>query len=257
MGVIVNIDFEQQSPEIKDCVKSYWTKRADSFFDIRREELESKKAEQWLEEINVLLKEKKDLKILDVGCGAGFFEVLMGKEGHSVTGIDLTEDMIGKANEMIRIYELDPERVRAMQMDAEKLDFEDETFDVVISRNLTWTLPHPIAAYREWFRVLKKGGVLLNFDAEYAKHAHENLYSPENIAHTGISDDMKDECHEIYHMLTVSALERPFWDEAILKVIGFEEIASDKGFADRVYVEKDRFYTPDRMFSIRAVKADA
>ena len=56
--------------------------------------------------------------------------------------------------------------------DAEKLDFADESFDVVISRNLTWTLPHPIDAYQEWMRVLKKGGVLINFDAEYAKGAH-------------------------------------------------------------------------------------
>ena len=50
-------------------------------------------------------------------------------------------------------------------MDAQKLDFEDNTFDVVISRNLTWNLEHPDVAYREWVRVLKVGGRLLNFDA--------------------------------------------------------------------------------------------
>ena len=37
----------------------------------------------------------------------------------------------------------------------------------MISRNLTWTLPHVRHAYGEWVRVLKKGGVLLNFDANY------------------------------------------------------------------------------------------
>ena len=41
-------------------------------------------------------------------------------------------------------------------MDAQALEFEDESFDVIISRNLTWNLPHPEMAYKEWLRVLKK-----------------------------------------------------------------------------------------------------
>ena len=36
---------------------------------------------------------------------------------------------------------------------------------MIVSRNLTWNLPHPEMAYKEWLRVLKKGGRLLNFDA--------------------------------------------------------------------------------------------
>ena len=48
-------------------------------------------------------------------------------------------------------------------MDAQKLDFEDNTFDVVISRNLTWNLEHPDVAYREWVRVLKVGGKTSEF----------------------------------------------------------------------------------------------
>ncbi len=47
---------------------------------------------------------------------------------------------------------------RFLVMDAEKLEFEDGSFDVVISRNLTWTLPHVKEAYGEWRRVLKRRG---------------------------------------------------------------------------------------------------
>ncbi|SFH66739.1 Methyltransferase domain-containing protein [Pseudobutyrivibrio sp. OR37] len=253
MGELHHIAFEDEAGNIKDKVESYWTKRADSFFELRHDEIESEKSAKWLEEIKQLLPAGKSLNILDLGCGTGYFEVILGREGHKVTGIDLTEEMITKANEMIRIYGLDPNDVKAMVGDAENVAFADESFDVVITRNLTWTLPHPIDAYKDWYRVLRKGGVLLNFDAEYAKGAH-NLNSPENIAHKNVSKELADECHNIYHMLTISTLDRPEWDVHILEEIGFKDIITDKTFGDRIFVERDEFYIPDKMFSIKAIK---
>ncbi len=253
MGELHHIAFEDEAGNIKDKVESYWTKRANSFFELRHDEIESEKSAKWLEEIKQLLPAGESLNILDLGCGTGYFEVILGREGHKVTGIDLTEEMITKANEMIRIYGLDSNDVKAMVGDAENVAFADESFDVVITRNLTWTLPHPIDAYKDWYRVLRKGGVLLNFDAEYAKGAH-NLNSPENIAHKNVSKELADECHDIYHMLTISTLDRPEWDVHILEEIGFKDIITDKTFGDRIFVERDEFYIPDKMFSIKAIK---
>ncbi len=253
MGELHHIAFEDEAGNIKDKVESYWTKRANSFFELRHDEIESEKSAKWLEEIKQLLPAGESLNILDLGCGTGYFEVILGREGHKVTGIDLTEEMITKANEMIRIYGLDSNDVKAMVGDAENVAFADESFDVVITRNLTWTLPHPIDAYKDWYRVLRKGGVLLNFDAEYAKGAH-NLNSPENIAHKNVSKELADECHDIYHMLTISTLDRPEWDVHILEEIGFKDIITDKTFGDRIFVERDEFYIPDKMFSIKAMK---
>ena len=253
MGELHYIAFEDEADNIKDKVESYWTKRAETFFDLRHDEIESNKAARWLGEIKELLPEGQTLNILDLGCGAGFFEVLLGREGHCITGIDLTEEMITKANEMIRIYGLDSDQVKAITGDAEHVDFPDESFDVVITRNLTWTLPHPIDAYKDWYRVLKKGGVLINFDGEYAKGAH-NLKSPENMAHRDIPDSMKDEMHDIYHMLTISMLDRPQWDQEVLSHLGFNEIVIDREFGDRIFIEHDEFYIPDKMFCIKAIK---
>ena len=253
MGELHHIAFEDEAGNIKDKVESYWTKRANSFFELRHDEIESEKSAKWLEEIKQLLPAGESLNILDLGCGTGYFEVILGRDGHKVTGIDLTEEMITKANEMIRIYGLDSNDVKAMVGDAENVAFADESFDVVITRNLTWTLPHPIDAYKDWYRVLRKGGVLLNFDAEYAKGAH-NLNSPENIAHKNVSKELADECHDIYHMLTISTLDRPEWDVHILEEIGFKDIITDKTFGDRIFVERDEFYIPDKMFSIKAMK---
>lgn len=188
-----------------------------------------------------------------MGCGPGYFIVLLGLEDYDVTGIDLTRAMIDRARKLIEMngpYAFD---LQASVMDAENLSFPDESCDVIITRNLTWTLPHPIQAYSEWFRVLKKGGILLNFDAEYAKGAH-NLKSHNNLAHKDISDEMKEECHKIYHMLTISTLDRPQWDVDILYQIGFESVEADCEFGDRLFDVKDEFYIPDRMFMISAKK---
>ena len=258
MGELKDIPFEEESEGIKKIVTDYWTERAKSFFEQKQRELNSAKAGRWKEEIKKQLSkvsssESGDLKILDVGCGSAFFTVLLGWEGFEVTGIDLTEEMIANSDAMIRMNGPYKCPVRAMTMDAEKLDFSDESFDVVISRNLTWTLPHPIDAYAQWHRVLKKGGLLLNFDAEYARGAHK-LYEDDNLAHKDISIEMKDKCHAIYHMLTISNLARPKWDKEILKKTGFSEIFIDEDFCERIYSERDEFYIPDRMFMISAVK---
>ncbi len=258
MSDLKYIPFFEEPENIKDRVQDYWTQRAGGMFGQRLRELESNKAKKWLFEITrqfekITSAKNNRIKILDVGCGTGYFQVLLGKKGYDITGIDLTEEMIIKANEMIGLSRPYEGEVKALQMDAEKLLFEDELFDAVISRNLTWTLPHPVEAYKEWHRVLKKGGILLNFDAEYAKGAH-NLNTRENIAHKDISDKLKDECHEIYHMLTISTLDRPIWDEKILKDLGFSRVESDRALGERIFSEKDEFYIPDKMFMITAVK---
>lgn len=281
MGKITEVSAADQPADLKDKVKGYWSKRSESFLKIRHAELGSQKAQLWADELERLLTMpdedvpvrsfrveedrikaqmrsslssqkicEKGLKILDVGCGTGFFEILLAPMGHDVTGIDLTPEMIEKGNILLEECGV---QAKMMVMDAEKLTFKDNTFDAVISRNLTWTLPHPEQAYREWKRVLRPGGVLLVFDAEYAK-GHHRYDQQTNRAHRDIGDDLKEECHRIYHMLSISSWDRPAWDEMFLRQIGFEDISIDRTVGDRLYAEKDEFYIPDRMFSIRAVK---
>ena len=87
-----------------------------------------------------------------------------------MTGIDITENMIHEAKENVKAAGLSAD---LMTMDCHNLNFPDETFDMVICRNITWTLDDPQKAYKEWLRVLKKGGRLLVSDACWYLHLYD------------------------------------------------------------------------------------
>ena len=238
--------------ERKERIVNYWEKRSDSFLEQRRAELHSALAGRWMAELKKYLPEKKNLRILDVGCGTGFFTILLAKEGHQVTGIDLTPDMITHAKELAEEEKAD---CRFMVMDAEAPDFPDEEFDVIVSRNLTWTLPDAEHAYQEWFRVLKPGGVMINLDANYgAADFADTADLPENHAHHQIQDELMQECEDIKRQLPISSFLRPAWDLETLGRMGVEEFSFDLGISKRIYIEKDEFYNPTPMFLIFAKK---
>lgn len=251
MSELAPVPFEKETGKIKQKVTSYWTKRAGSFSEHKHYEAHSYKADLWRGELTGRLPAGEGLRILDAGCGSGFFEMVLAPLGYRMIGIDLTPEMVKEGRKLLEEHGFaDADLV---VMDAEKPDFPDGFFDAVISRNLTWTLPHPAEAYREWHRVLKPGGVLLNYDAEYAKGFHK-YDQAENLAHNKVVESLVEECHDIYHMLSVSTLDRPEWDVQTLREIGFSEVEADRGAGDRLYAVKDDFYMPDRMFCIRAVK---
>ena len=238
--------------ERKERIVSYWEKRSQDFLEHKRAELHSSMAERWLYEIKKQIPRDRTLRILDVGCGAGFFSVLLAKEGYQVTGVDLTPDMVENA----RILASEEKTAcEFLVMDAENLRFEDESFDVVISRNLTWTLPDVKRAYREWVRVLKKGGTLLNFDANYGLSDFTDLSElPDNHAHQEVGDEMMRECEEIKRQLPISSYSRPAWDLETLGAMKLQEFSVDLGISNRIYVEKDEFYNPTPMFMLRTCK---
>lgn len=243
---------EPEYDDRKEQIVHYWEKRSESFLEQRRSELANPIAKRWMKEIEKQILAGRRLKILDVGCGAGFFSILLAKEGHEVFGIDLTPEMIENA---IQLAEEENADCCFQVMDAENPMFADETFDVVISRNLTWTLPNAEHAYGEWMRVLKTDGVLLNFDANYGKEdVADTKGLPEAHAHFKVGNEMLEECERIKSQLPISRKNRPAYDVAVLCENTAGEIRIDTSLGKRIYLEKDEFYNPAPMFSICAVK---
>ncbi len=235
---------------VKTRVVNYWNGRADSFKIQREEELHSEQHQIWAGELLSHLNGRKGLRILDVGCGCGFFSMILAEKEHHVTGIDLTENMIRRGRELSGKYGIE---VELLQMDAEQPEFEAETFDVVVSRNLTWTLPHPDLAYEQWLRVLKPGGILLNYDAEHARYHFQSGLEGEK-AHQMLSNGQMDECMKIYGMLPISRWKRPDWDVFCLRQLGCGDVTADRQIGKKLFLHDDQFRTPYPVFRIKAVK---
>jgi arsenite methyltransferase len=97
--------------------------------------------------------------VLDVGSGAGTDSLvaaqMVGSEGR-VTGIDMTSEMLAKAR--ASAAEMDAANVQFVEGEVEKLPFEDESFDVVISNGVIDLVPDKDAVFSEIHRVLRPDG---------------------------------------------------------------------------------------------------
>jgi arsenite methyltransferase len=98
-------------------------------------------------------------RVLDLGSGAGtdslVASLMVGPEG-SVTGIDMTPEMLEKAR--AGADALGVSNVTFVEGEAERLPFEDESFDVVISNGVIDLIPDKDAVFGEIHRVLVPGG---------------------------------------------------------------------------------------------------
>ena len=233
---------------------------------MNQEELRSNR-EAWRrclgEEIRTALpdRETSSIRVLEVGTGPGFFAILLAEEGYDVTAVDLTPAMLSEARK--NAGEL-AERIDFREMNAEALELPEGSFDVVVSRNLTWNLPHPDRAYAEWCRVLKPGGLLLVFDAnwygylfrEEARLAFEE--DRRSTAEQGYADqnlgENFDVMEDIARRVPLSSLRRPDWDLRQLRALGMETRA-EEDIWQRVWSEEEKVtFASTPLFLVSAKK---
>jgi ubiquinone/menaquinone biosynthesis C-methylase UbiE len=247
--------------------RQYWTGRASGYSEVNQLELSTAQRQKWSDclhtEIARQFPERApgSLRVLEVGTGPGFFAILLRELGYDVTAIDLTPAMLEEAKK--NAGEL-ADKICWMEMNAEALDFADGSFDVVLSRNLTWNLPHPDKAYSEWSRVLKPGGLLLNFDANWYAYLFDDeaqaAYDRDrvNSAEQGVWDqnvgENFDVMEDIARRVPLSNIRRPAWDLALLQGLGLRAEA-DEQIWQRLWSEEEKLnFSSTPLFLVRAVE---
>ena len=245
--------------------KEYWTGRASGYSEVNRLELRTAQRQKWKDCLRGELARRfpgrafAELRVLEVGTGPGFFAILLRELGCDVTAIDLTPAMLARAKENAGAL---AGGIRFMEMNAEELAFADASFDAVISRNLTWNLPHPDRAYAEWTRVLKPGGLLLNFDANWYAYLFDSeaqaAYERDrlNSAAQGVWDqnvgENFDVMDDIARRLPLSNVRRPAWDLRQLSELGLTAEA-DESVWQRVWSEEEKLnFASTPLFMIAA-----
>ena len=149
---------------VKQQVAAHWGRRAAHFDeDFGHSIRTSEERAAWDRVFALALGGRDRIDALDIGCGTGFLSLELASRGHRVTGIDFAPAMLtlarGKAAEAAA-------DIRFEEADAEALPFAPLAFDLVITRHVLWTLPHPEAAIDEWIRVLRPGGRLAVIDGQ-------------------------------------------------------------------------------------------
>ena len=99
----------------------------------------------------------KGMRLLDVACGTGVVALTASRAGAQVEGIDLTPELISRANENSKIMGLE---AKFIEGDAEFLPYEEGEFDIILSQYGHMFAPRPEVVTNELARVLRPGGIL-------------------------------------------------------------------------------------------------
>ena len=142
---------------LRDEIKAYWSARAATFDEQPGHEIFSEEERAaWQHLLTRHLGAGEGRKALDLASGTGVVSHLLDGIGFDVTGMDWAEPMLSLARAKAK---RNARPIRFVMGDAENTMEPDESYDVITNRHLVWTLVDPKAAFAEWHRVLKPGGL--------------------------------------------------------------------------------------------------
>ncbi len=224
---------------MEESLKKHWDCNSQSYNIFVRKGFSNKKERRsW----QALFKEtfgEHSIDILDTGCGPGIVSMQLADLGYNMTSIDFSEEMLKAAKQNALDNGL---KIRFVWADAEKLPFDDCSFDAVVCDYMLWTVPNPKKVMEEWFRVMKPEATLAYIDGNWWND-EKNTSFRRNIARIAMfldspkkfimnlkpeKNDMK--CVEIWS----KNASRPDDDIEMLRKIGFKDIKITHNIQNRV-----------------------
>ena len=153
-------------------------------------------------------------RLLEVPVGTGVLTmpVWQSLPQADITCLDYSPDMMASAQEKAK--RLGIANVAFAQGDVGALPFADESFDIVLSLNGFHAFPDKEAAYRETYRVLKKGGTFcgcfyIKGECRRTDWFIRNLYQPKGFftAPYETRNSLRERLSRMYQSSEVSAVE--------------------------------------------------
>lgn len=218
---------------IRDGAVRYWDERSRGYSLATRMSLNNRE-DDVRRIIGECIPDNRRLRVLDVGTGAGYAAIIMAQMGHDVVAVDYSEEMLEKARSNARQFRVD---IMFIEADVENLDLDPFSFDVIVAKDVVWSLVNPVAAYSDWIHLLRPGGYLLVIDGNYYLDLYDEDYAKrrryldmkngvDNNLHakTNIDGVNLNRIREIAKMLPLSRERRPSWDVAAMLGMGLVDI---------------------------------
>lgn len=217
---------------LQSTITDYWNNRAKGYGIATMVTLANNK--DIIKSIKSITDVKEKMRVLDIGTAAGLVALMMAQKGHDVVAIDESDEMLNYAKRNAELLGLE---VNFIKGDAHRLPSGLKKFDMIIAKDLAWTLKNPGTAYAEWLKVLKPGGRLIIIDGNYYLDIYDEeydkrkkhlrmKYGPDNSLHatTNVDGVDFDIIRNIAKSLPMSKVRRPAWDVSFLLGLGFTDI---------------------------------
>jgi len=229
---------------LRDEIRDYWSARAPTFDQQVGHEIFSEAERQaWRDLFLRHLGPGEGRRALDLASGTGVISHLLDGLGFEVTGLDWSEPMLARARLKAKARGA---RIRFIMGDAERTLEKPDSYDVIVTRHLVWTLVDPKAAFAEWHSLLKTGGKVLIVDGDFVSdtlmkrmiRAFERL--TRRTSATAHAPDAMREAHErILRQVYFSSGARAGAVVDLLRQAGFVEAVVDRNLK-RIHREQAR-----------------
>jgi len=209
----------------------FWDRYSNQFSIYTRDALQNN---EWMgKKLKGLFPDMNNLRIADLGTGAGFVAISFAQLGHEVVATDISEKMLEEAEKNAREYDV---KIDFRLDDIEHTKLEKGYFDLVVLRDVIYNIKDIRRVSSEVVELIRPGGYLVVIDGNYFLHFHDEDYLHRHDYYyirdrmgeyqkmTDMSDVQYQELEDLVKTFEVNRVCRPYGDLYLLTRLGLKNI---------------------------------